>query len=338
MGSPYRKGLSAGLVTRWSLLEFGRTEHDVRASEKDWEASREEASVERAALYETALGLYFEGVRYRSQKETWEELGRETELVAREVQGYVKTGQRSVVERMLVQDQVDEASATAAAFAEKYRLALKRLALLTGRPEDGLACPTAAEVPETEFASLATDGPSPYLRASESRLAASRERLSQASAKNYPQLLAVASAGSMDQSRLVSKQDYSAGVGFVLPLFDGLQTEGEIRRAREVSRQREHQLEAAQWRLQDRLDQLDQTLAASRVKLSHLLEERTLAEQAFKLAKDRYFAFQGTLVDVREALRDIQRVRTDINDVRVDLLLAEGIRSVVNGAYVPADK
>ncbi len=55
------------------------------------------------------LKTFYACSRYRSDREAWDKLHDETELVAREVVRYVDTGQRSIVDKYLSQAQVEEA-------------------------------------------------------------------------------------------------------------------------------------------------------------------------------------------------------------------------------------
>ena len=57
------------------------------------------------------------------------------------------------------------------------------------------------------------------------------------------------------------------------------------------------------------------------------------ANQAFTLAKKRYYNFEGTLVDVREAVRNLERIQSEVIDVKIDLLLAKGSKALLNGGY-----
>ncbi len=76
----------------------------------------------------------------------------------------------------------------------------------------------------------------------------------------------------------------------------------------------------------------DEIVDASRARLEHLEREQKLAEDGFSVAKSRYFKFQGTLVDLRDALRNLGRIETDMSDTEADLLEAADSKTLLNGA------
>jgi len=336
MASPFRSGLAGGIVSKLTVYDFGRTRYDVKAAEQELISSFENVKVLRYLVYLTALKLYFDAVQSRSQQETWQQLGQETSYVAHEVRRFVQTGQRSIVERYLVQDQVEEADATQAAYGERYSVALRRLALLTGL-NGPISCPDALHVRTRIYDGLHREEQSPLLRRAAAESSTAHERLKQVLAENRPQIMAVASAGEMDKSRLVEKKEYSAAVGFQLPLFEGYKITAEVHRAQNIVDQKDQELISARFELDDQNASYDEIINSARVNLQHLEHELAVANEGFKVAKERYLSFQGTLVDVREALRNLSRIMTTIDEVRVDLLIAEGSKRVLNGAYVEND-
>ena len=50
------------------------------------------------------------------------------------------------------------------------------------------------------------------------------------------------------------------------------------------------------------------------------------------MAKNRYLKFQGSLVDLRDALRNLGRIEVDLEDTRADLLEALGSKALLDGA------
>ena len=134
----------------------------------------------------------------------------------------------------------------------------------------------------------------------------------------------------MDHTRLVDRKDYSGGFGLVLPLFEGNRITKEIHRAQSLASEKEQDVFSARMALADINARYDEIISASRVKLDYLGREDKVARQALKLAKDRYADFSGTMVDVREALRNFERIEEELNDVKTDLLLAVGSKALVN--------
>ncbi len=65
-----------------------------------------------------------------------------------------------------------------------------------------------------------------------------------------------------------------------------------------------------------------------------LMYEFDLAIKAFNVAKKRYFSFEGELIDLREAFRNLARVETEIQETRTRLLQASGSKALLNGSTV----
>ena len=54
--------------------------------------------------------------------------------------------------------------------------------------------------------------------------------------------------------------------------------------------------------------------------------------KAFNLAKQRYLSFLGTVIDLREAVRNLARIELQSNDKNADLILALGSKAALNGS------
>lgn len=333
MSSPFRSGPTGGLVSKMTLFDLSRG-HGVDASRSRLEAARAQTRVARYTLDQAALRVYFDAVRDRGQMEAWREVGAEIAKVVKDVDRLVRTGQHSPVERLLIGDQADDAEMTAAAYAERYRIALRRLALLTALPEDGLACPAPASLSESALAAITPGTASPAVERAEAEAAAAKSAAEQAFAENYPTVTALGSVGGMEKVRLVQRIDYSAGVGISLPLFEGFRTRSRASAARNASAERDFAALGARLELDEADAAYDEVMASSRVKLAYLDRELEAAQRTLELAKQRYLSFEGPLVDVRESIRNLARVRAQRNDAKVDLLLALGAKAVLHGGRV----
>jgi len=333
MGSPYRSGPAAGVTSSVALLDLGRRSH-LEAARQELAAAQDETRIERVRLDQFALQTFLEAARFQGQQNAAREMAAEIERVQKEVDRFVQTGQRSVVEKLLVQDQTTDARMSEAAFHERYEVALERVALLTGWPAQSIGCPDPQSLSEKGWILQPAAEASPLLVEAAAEAAAAHAEVSGYSAQNWPKITATASVGAMDQSRVIDKKEYSGGFGLTLPLFAGYRISGEIRRARALASAKDGDLTAARMTVDELNAQYDETINASRVELDYLKDERDVARKAFALAKQRYLAFEGALVDVREALRNLSRVETEIINVQVDLLLAAGSKALINGGRI----
>ena len=331
MGSPYRSGAAAGLVATDTLYDFGRTRSVVATAEMAEKLQHESIEVERDAVDLDALRTFYACSRYRSEHEIWSGLHDEIQLVAEEVVKYVRTGQRSIVDKYLAEAQVEEARTNRNYFKSRMNSTAKRLALLAGSPGEELTCPPLPKFEENAPLHPA-DTANPYLRRSQIEVDLAKARLDGAKADFLPKVVGVASVGTMERTRLVNRADYSGGLGIVLPLFDGFGTVHRTGQARAVLDAKREEFDAVRLQIDEDNARYDEIVDASKARIEHLEREQTLAEEGFRVAKNRYFKFQGTLVDLRDALRNLGRIETDMRDTQANLLEAAGSKALLNGS------
>jgi outer membrane protein TolC len=333
MSSPYRSGPTGGMVGDLTLYDPAR-HYALQTARDDLKAIQERTKITRYGVDQFVLSVYLDASRFRGQEESYLAVAGYVTEVAGQVEMFVKTGQRSVVDRLLVQDQVTEAQMSAAGFKERYLVALRRMALETGMAQENLACPTPAGLGESSLGIQETGAGSPLITQASANAQAAHTSIGIYSSRNLPKLQATASVGDMDTARLVGKKDYSGGFGFSLPLFEGYRITSQVHQAEALAAQRDQDLNAVRLQVDEMNAHYDETINASRVQLEYLQRELDVAQRAFDLAKKRYYNFQGTLVDVREAVRNLERIQSEVIDVKADLLLAVGSKALLNGAVV----
>lgn len=332
MSSPFRKGPTGGLVSRLDLLDQ-RSRYGVAAARKETAAARARTKIARYRSELSAAQAYFDAARDRGAAALWAELAGDMDGVAREVEKLVQTGQHSPVEKLLVEDQAADARISAKAFQARYAAASRRLAFVIGRDSATVSVPPATAIADLE-GSFILGGESPLVEAARADLESARAQVLERRAQNYPRVSALASVGGMDQARLVDLKDYSVGFGIVIPLFEGFRFSRETEGARAVADQKQHGVDAAQLRLTEESARLDEVIDASLAKVDGYRDEFAVAQKAFALAKKRYLSFEGPLVDVREALRNLARIRSAQNEAAADLGLAAATKALINGGAV----
>ncbi|MFI5345496.1 MAG: TolC family protein [Elusimicrobiota bacterium] len=331
MGSPYRSGAAGGLLATDTLFDFGRTYSAVKTAEISERLQREGFSVDKYSVDLDVLRTFYACSRFRSEHEIWDGLHGEIELVAKEVVKYVDTGQRSIVDKYLAQAQVEEARTNRNYFKSRMNSTASRLALLTGSAEEGLSCPALPSLAEP-VPLYPTGEVNPYIVRSQTEVDLAKTRLDVAKEDYLPKIVGVASVGGAERVRLVSRVDYSGGLGIVLPLFDGFGTVHRVGQARAALDAKSQELGAVKLQMDEANARYDEIIDASKARIEHLEREQKLAEDGFKVAKGRYFKFQGTLVDLRDALRNLGRIATDMRDTQANLLEAEGSKALLNGS------
>ena len=333
MGSPFRSGPAVGVTGNLALFDAGRS-YGLQTARSELKAVQERTKVTRFSLDQAALQIYLDASRYRGQQESYSEIAGYVADVAEQVAMFVKTGQRSVVDKLLVQDQTTDAQRTAAAFQERSAVERRRLALATGQAPDSISCADPAQLTDQSLGLSAMGTASPLVTQAAAEAQAAHASISVYSAQNLPKINATESLGDMDEARLVNKKDYSGGFGLTLPLFEGYRIQSQIHQAQALAAQRDQDLSAVRLQLDELNAHYDEIINASRVQLEYLQKELDVAQSAFALAKKRYYNFQGTLVDVREAVRNLERIQSEVIDIKSDLLLALGSKALLNGAQV----
>ena len=333
MGSPYRSGPAGGMVGNLTLYDPAR-HYALQMSRSALKAAQEETQVTRYMVDQFVLQVYLDAARFRGQQESYLQVGSYVSDLDQQVEMLVKTGQRSVVDRLLVQDQVTDAQMSAAGFQERYQVALKRLALAMGAAQETVSCPPPSTLSESSLGLHETGASSPLIGQAAATALAAHSSIGIYSSQNLPKLQATASVGDMDEARFVQEKHYSGGFGFTLPLFEGYRITSQIHQAQALASQRDQDLNAVRFQVDEMSAHYEETINASRVQLNYLEKELEVAQKAFDLAKKRYYNFQGTLVDVREAVRNLERIQSEVIDVKTNLLLAVGSRALLNGATV----
>src|ERR1019366_4327258 len=185
MGSPYRSGPAAGMTGDLELFDAGR-HYAVQTAEKELEAVRARTQIVRYQIDQRALGIFLDAARFRGQEETHIQIMKEVLGVEKEVNHYVVTGQRSVVEKLLVHDQTADAQMTAASFHERYALAQERLAVVTSSAAVSYSVPTPPMVPEEALGLIKNGYQSPLVLQAIAEAAIAHSSVSQYEAENYP--------------------------------------------------------------------------------------------------------------------------------------------------------
>jgi outer membrane protein len=328
MGSPYRSGLAAGVVGKQTIWDFGRTSSKVTLAEEESQGLHDDIKIKKLQIEENAIKVFFECSFYRSQMEVWKNLGEESAIVTKEVKKFVGTGQRSIVDSYLSQGQEEEAVTSVAEIKERLFATINHLKLLTGIEKEEITCPILQnEI--TQVKSISESNNILINKAEvESRIAIAR--VAAAKSGYMPELVAVGSVGTMENSRFVAEQNYSAAIGLTFPLFEGWKTSHEVSSARASLAAKNSELAAAKQGVSEMNIKFDENLNSARVRLEHLRSELQLAEKAFNTAKKRYLSLQGSLTDVREALRNLSRTQTQKNEALAVYFKNQKLRELFN--------
>ena len=330
MGSPYRSGWGYGIIANQTLFDFGRTSRSVKAARKEAEAEKSRTEITRNEVARVTLDTYLQCATSLSLQKNWMEIKKLLEVTTREVGRYVKTGQRSIIETLLARTQLDEATRAVDSLNSRLIVLRERLAAITGLDAEAIQCPFIADMNDHAFDEIRS-GTNPFLRRALLLKDAADSRIDEAKAGYFPKLIGTGSFGDTEDIRLVTKQNYSLGIGLVIPLFDANFTHTEVESARAIADQRSHEVKAVQQDIDDTNLKFDEVIQTTTVELGHFRSELSDVNQAVSEARDRYFAMHGNLVDLREAVRNFTKTTTDAAVAQSNLLRAKGFKAIYNG-------
>jgi outer membrane protein TolC len=294
--------------------------------------------LQRASVDQRALGVYLAGVRTRGESEAWQKMVAELIGVQKTVERFVRNGQYSEVEKILIEDQLKDANREASDFNLKYQTALTRLGLLTGMDPAQIACPPPAELSEEGLSGLSGGDASPLVLGAEYAQKSAKETVGKYSAQNLPKLEVAASAGYLSDTRLVGSQDYSVFVGITVPIFEGFRIDAQEKKAQAEEEAKADELASAQLTLADLNAKYDEQIVTAREDLATLVPEQTSAQRGVEIAKQRYLSFLSPLANLQQALKDMVNVDTQIAEVKTNLLLAMGAKAFLDGKVLPGER
>jgi len=325
MSSPYRSGLSFGIVAKQSVFDFGRTNHAIKAAKHEVELSEQNTRVKVVEIKSLALQKYYECSSFRTQQDLWRYFANESKFLTKEIEHFVDTGQRSVVDKYLSESQTEEAISLEAYFAERMKQTLRELKVIMGTPREHFNCALITE-PQADTPTLKYSIDStPLIARAIIEAKVAEEKLKEAKANLYPEIIATTSYGYMDKARLVPKKNYAVGVGISIPVFD-LPSKSRVNKAAILAHAKKIAIASEKQFIEEILGSYEETIKSSEVFLKHLAKEAGIASEAFNVAKNRYISLEGTLIDVRESFRNLIRVRTELLNTQTKLLQTRGAK------------
>ncbi len=331
MASPYRKGASVGLTAKQLVYDFGRTAHAVKASEFKAEAATQDIRITAYEVKRLALRKFYECSLFRSQRDIWKYLGDESKVITKEALHFVDTGQRSVVDRDLSKIQTEEAYSFEAYFSEKLNQSITELAIIMQVDDTNFTCPALSKELSHSFATCNNFENSPFFAKAILEAEAAKEKMNQERAELLPEISLVGSTGYVDKTRLVTKKSYSVGIGISMPIVDfGISS--KIKQSAALAAEKQTQIAAEVQNLQELNAQYDEIIKSTEVFIKKLNGQLKIVDHGFFTAKKRYFDLEGELVDLREAFRNLSRVKASVENAKAQLLQAKGEKALLNGA------
>jgi outer membrane protein TolC len=306
MGSPFRSGLAGGVVVEQTIYDFGRIQSAIAGSKADMSLRRSRLAENKYHFLTSVGQIYLACSRARLLQETAGELMSWAEINLKETAKFTRTGQRSIVDNSLVQAEVNALKLELDQL-DRYQTSLTEQMALYGA---SAGCKDLAQAWQLQVGNeLKVEEPSLLLAQAE--LEMSKASLESSKAAQLPTLKVMGSLGSMEQSRVVQVQDYSAGVGLVFPIWNGGEDARKEQAWKSQAEYQKENLQAAQLEFSAHMKNLSDEFAREQSALK--VEESDLAQvrKTMRIASQRYHNLEGPLIDVREAFKQLRQMEVE---------------------------
>jgi outer membrane protein TolC len=247
------------------------------------------------------------------------------EINFKETARFTKTGQRSIIDNALAKTEVENLKLELTTLA-KWEESLRAQMKLFGVEADckHLSASWQVGVPEN----LRVHDPAMLMAKGLGGVAEAAVR--EARAAQLPLLKAMGSVGAMERTRLVSEQNYSAGVGLVLPIWNGGEDAKREEGYKSEAEFEVQQLKAAEQEFQVKLKSLHDEFDRSRAAFTMLENNLKDVRSTMKLASARYRRLEGPLIDVREAFKQLRAMELE----RLQMMQNLGLTALQTGLYL----
>ncbi len=328
-----RIGEGGAATLRQTIWDFGRTSSSVKLANSEKDFQQTSAALSLAEVDLQILNLYLTCSFLKTATADAQFTAHQAQVIASETRNYVRSGQRSVIEKYLVDAQAKEAETLVAELGTRITNVEQRLTLMIGRDKNQkVQCPDLSNQ-ETEILLLEKNTKnSPMLEVFRASANMARFQLEQAKADENPTFFGLVTGGYFNDIQKKDGWNYSAGIALTFPLFDGFHRDAQVERRKAEFESSKALINYSQQIVDEANSKYDEQMSSLKVRLNYLGAEVKLAKEAFGLARGRFFGFKGSMIDLRESLRNLNRVVLSVDEARRDLLIARGASAIYNGA------
>lgn len=335
LGSSQRVGYGASIILKQDIWDFGRTGNSVHSAELQGELTRKQNEIIRAEVDRETLATYLDCSFLRTQLEHSGFIVDQARMLDRETDRFVKAGQKSIIERYLVDTEEKAAETRVAEFNERLRVVEERLGIQLQRDKDHrVHCEDLARVQRDIEAMTEANSSNPAIEVQKVRSRIAESKLSEAKAGNMPKIFGMALAGTFDNDHLREHDHYAAGIGVSLPLFSGFLIDAETGKQEAQLLAEKSSVEAIQQSVAAANSSFDERIRSLQVRLKFLDSESQHARKVFDLAHQRYENLQGSMNDLRESIKNMNRLVLETDQTLRDLMFSEGEKALFNGFQI----
>lgn len=345
MLQPNLSQYAGGVAANQRLFDFGYTNNLVESSQLAQKAQEQDVSARRAIVILNVQRTYFNSLKRRRLVQIAEETVRERGAIKFQIEQLYRKQLKSKLDLDLVQVELTNAQSQLVRARNDLKASFADLnrAMGISGPEDYVLDDLSIQVrPLRPMESLINESLAhPELRKAK-EIAASAEARVRATKKLYlPTVTAFASAGdfhAFDQDRKINEGGWWTAAGMVsMPLFTGFLIENQVR---EASAQ-QVAAEATSMNIEQALTQqvtntfLDTVTLAQQIKLAE--EQVQTAQEALRLAKQRYKLGLGSVVEVTQSEVSLTAAQTRLAETQYDYKIAEVTLAYAAGLTTTSD-
>ncbi|HWU42764.1 MAG TPA: TolC family protein [Bdellovibrio sp.] len=335
LSSSQRVGYGTSLILKQDIWDFGRTSNGVHSAELEKDLEKKKNDLTRTQVASEVLATYIDCAFLRTQLENSGFIVEQARMLDNETDRFVRSGQKSVIERYLVDTEKKSAETRVAEFSERLRVAEERLGIqLQRNAADPVHCDDLASMQKDVTNMNEAAKSNPVIEAQKVRAQIAESKLSAAKSENMPRIFGMALVGNFENEHLKERDHYAAGVGISLPLFSGFLVDAETgKRDAELLAERSS-VEAIKQSVDTANSNFDERIRSLQVRLRFLESESQHARKVFDLAHKRYENLQGSMNDLRESIKNRDRLILETDQTLRDLLYAEIEKDLFNGFQI----
>lgn len=309
------------------IWDFGRTLGAWRGAREGVANARQGLARSRLDLATTVTRAYFQVLAAQQMLQVAEFLRQSADLHVRRSKGLYDAGARPRLDRVRAEAEAQAAEAGVRQARENLELARASLLTAAGVTDrfpfraEAPAGEEFQEVPSLEEALREAQAARPDRAQAEVAVRAAQARVTSALGQWFPVL--GASFQVTDSGTRLDRMAWNFGVGIGLswPLFDGLANHHGLRGAKAALQGTRARLRALDLAIQDEVEQARTRVLEARSRLGPLEAASTAAQEALRMAEERYRAGEGNAVEVTDARRGLLEVEA----YRVRAMLDLGI-------------
>ncbi|GEM_PF-11872 len=306
VNSPFRKGWGGGFDGSWTFFDFGRTQFKMKSAKKESLARSEEIFQQIAEVKLLTL-RGFSGCALSTQlTQLLHEREKRQGSLVEEIEKYTRSGITSPVEEDLSKANLEQTHANQAEAGGMLGESVEQLKELMAAPDmEFFVCEMPSrnvnEPPSLPFLLDHALKNRPEIKAAQAFYESAHAAKRAAQLEHVPRLVAVSSVGVLNDTKSSGGDRWSTGVGVTMPIFDGFQMKGKIKKAKAQEEQAKAKLQEWRNRVKKEVTIASQQWKTAQTISEALEKQYELGKKAYELAHTRYQEKSGTFTELRDA-------------------------------------